>query len=79
MNEKALDAADEATEDEINSSTHRAAHARLNRRMEKLDPATFPQMSKLWNGTRKDYSFRFEIKKDDLIFVESTTSKDNFL
>ena len=54
MNEKALDAADEATEDEINSSTHRAAHARLNRRMEKLDPATFPQMSKLWNGTRKD-------------------------
>ena len=54
-NEKALDAAAETEcEDEVNSSTHRAAHARLSRRMERLDPAAFPQMSKLWSGTRKD-------------------------
>ena len=38
----------------INSSTHRAAHARLNRRMASIDPTKFPQMCKLWSGSRKD-------------------------
>ena len=41
-------------ETEINSSTHRAAHARLVRRMEKLPVAEFPNMSRLWNGSRKE-------------------------
>ena len=36
---------------EINSSTH----ARLVRKMEKLDVASFPHMTKLWNGNRKEY------------------------
>ena len=44
----------EPKQDEVNSSTHRAAHARLVRRMEKLDPVAFPQMCKLWSGSRKD-------------------------
>lgn len=39
---------------EINSSTHRAAHARLARRMQACDPVKFPQMTKLWAGTRKE-------------------------
>lgn len=39
---------------EINSSTHRAAHARLARRMSSCDPVKFPQMTKLWSGTRKE-------------------------
>ena len=38
----------------INSATHRAAHARLVRKMEKLDVAIFPQVAKLWSGSRKD-------------------------
>lgn len=43
-------------DDVINSGTHRAAHARLVRRMERADPAVFPNMCKLWqSGTRKDY------------------------
>lgn len=43
-------------DDVCNSATHRAAHARLVRRMERADPAVFPQMTKLWQaGTRKDY------------------------
>ena len=41
---------------EINSSTHRAAHARLARRMSGCDPVQFPQMAKLWAGTRKERS-----------------------
>ena len=49
------DEAEEApTEPEINSSTHRAAHARLVRRMEKANVADFPHMTRLWNGGRKD-------------------------
>lgn len=47
-------------EPEINSSTHRAAHARLARRMERVDPASFPHMSRLWSGNRKDSSFEFD-------------------
>ncbi len=38
----------------VNSATHRSAHARLVRRMEKVDPAVFPNMCKLWQGNRKD-------------------------
>lgn len=41
-------------EEMINSSTHRAAHARLARRMSAADVAKFPQMVKLWSGSRKD-------------------------
>lgn len=37
----------------INTSTHKAAHMRLKRRME-ADPAAFPGMSKLWNGSRQE-------------------------
>ena len=41
-------------EAEVNSSTHRAAHARLTRRMERCTAINFPNMSRLWNGSRKD-------------------------
>lgn len=50
-----------AGEGEVNSSTHRAAHARLVRRMEKVAVADFPYMSKLWAGGRKDARFKFGI------------------
>lgn len=40
--------------DEVNSSTHRAAHARLTRRMERCTAINFPNMTRLWNGSRKD-------------------------
>ena len=42
---------------EINSSTHRAAHARLARKMNGMKEAECPQMQKLWSGSRKDTSF----------------------
>jgi hypothetical protein len=38
----------------VNSSTHRASHARLARRMASLDPAECPHMQQLWAGSRKD-------------------------
>lgn len=41
---------------EINSSTHRAAHARLARKMCSMNEAECPQMQKLWSGSRKDTS-----------------------
>ena len=41
-------------EEVINSSTHRAAHARLARRMQALGEAECPNMVKLWSGSRKD-------------------------
>lgn len=45
----------------INSSTHRAAHARLQRRMHSLGEAECPNMAKLWAGSRKDFRcFWFE-------------------
>lgn len=37
----------------INSSTHRAAHARLTRKMNSMTTEC-PNMQKLWSGTRKD-------------------------
>lgn len=43
-------------EDLVNSSTHRAAHARLSRRMSAADAAKFPHMCKLWQGSRKEGS-----------------------
>lgn len=49
--------APETSDPSINSSTHRAAHARLNRRMSSIDPAKFPHMCKLWSGNRKDRFF----------------------
>lgn len=46
---------EESPEEVINSSTHRKEHARLTRRMQSVDPATCPEMSRLWsNGTRQD-------------------------
>ena len=47
-------APDPPVEMTINSSTHRQAHARLSRRMAGLSEGECPNMSKLWNGTRKD-------------------------
>lgn len=41
-------------DDKVNSSTHRAAHARLARAMQRADPVKFPSVHKLWNGNRKD-------------------------
>ena len=40
----------------INSSTHRAAHARLQRKMGSLTEAEAPNMHRLFNGSRKDWS-----------------------
>lgn len=59
------DTADEMPQDEVpgnpppeasicNSSTHRREHARLSRRMAHIDPAKFPEMTRLWNGNRTD-------------------------
>ena len=39
----------------VNSSTHRAAHARLVRKMDGLTETECPNMQKLWSGTRKDW------------------------
>lgn len=39
---------------QINSSTHRAAHARLVRKMQSLGEVEAPNMTRLFNGTRKD-------------------------
>ena len=62
-------------EEIINSSTHHQAHAHLGRRMQSLGPADCPQMTALWNGSRKDtphvchclkfwYTFGFQKKHD---------------
>ncbi len=40
----------------VNSSTHRAAHARLARRMASCDTVDCPNMQRLWSGTRKDFT-----------------------
>ena len=47
---------DKTSDAMINSSSHRASHARLTRKMQGLDPAKFPHMCKLWQGGRKDQS-----------------------
>ena len=38
----------------VNTSTHRAAHARMVRKMQSMGEADCPNMTKLFNGTRKD-------------------------
>lgn len=38
----------------INSSSHRREHARLSRRMHGLCATKFPEMHRLWAGTRQD-------------------------
>ena len=48
------DAGDCGEEKEVNSSTHRKEHARLSRRMASIDAAQYPEMVRLWNGSRKD-------------------------
>lgn len=48
------DAADPKEPEPVNSSTHRAAYARMTRKMQGMDPKAFPHMSKLWAGGRKD-------------------------
>ena len=46
-------------DEKVNSATHRAAHARLARAMQRADPVQFPSMHKLWGGNRKDsYIFK---------------------
>lgn len=50
----------------INSNTHRAAHARLCRKMQSMGEAECPNMQKLWNGTRKDGFFQ---KTKTIIFT----------
>ena len=52
--EKDTDEGKKKTITEVNSSTHRAAHARLARRMERAEPTTFPNMVRLWSGNRKE-------------------------
>lgn len=47
-------AVDKTVIEEINSSTHRAEHARLTRRMASIDVAKYPQMARLWAGSRKE-------------------------
>ena len=42
---------------EFTSASHRASYARLARRMEKLDVSSFPQMHRLWAGSRKDQCY----------------------
>ena len=44
-----------AEEPTINSSTCRAAHARLSRRMQSMSATEAPNMHKLWSGGRKDW------------------------
>ena len=43
----------EAKAEAVNSASHRAAHARLTRRMASSG-ADFPHMFRLWSGNRKD-------------------------
>ena len=47
--------------DVVNSSTHRKEHARLARKMTGIDEATAPEMCKLWNGSRQDLFFFFQM------------------
>lgn len=58
---------------EVNSATHRAAHARLVRRMEKTNPASFPNMTKLWNGNRKDILGSLKKIVFQMVFANGTT------
>lgn len=58
---------------EVNSATHRAAHARLVRRMEKINPASFPNMTKLWNGNRKDILGSFKKIVFQMVCANETT------
>ena len=48
----------------INSSTHRASHARLVRKMSSLGEMEAPNMTRLFNGTRKDWCL---IQKNELL------------
>ena len=43
----------------VNSLTHRAAHARLTRKMNSINEADFPHVAKLWSGSRKDWFVPF--------------------
>ncbi len=51
----------------INSSTHRAAHARLQRKMGSLTEAEAPNMHRLFNGSRKDCSLASKCEKHTLL------------
>ena len=44
----------EVAVDDVNSSTHRAAHARLTRKMAAVGE-DFPNANKLWNGSRQEH------------------------
>ena len=47
-------AASAEAEEVVNSSSHRKEHARLTRRMVSIDPEKYPEMVKLWNGSRQE-------------------------
>ena len=62
----------------INSSTHRAAHARLARRMAALTPGECPNMVRLWEGTRKDPTKLFFFQTKNNIFSARFNHQNNF-
>ena len=55
-----------------NSSTHRAAYARLVRKMEKVEVAKFPNVHRLWSGGRKDSLQDLPIQMAFAMFLPST-------
>ena len=55
-----------------NSSTHRAAYARLVRKMEKVEVAKFPNVHRLWSGGRKDSLQDLPIQMTFAMFLPST-------
>ena len=63
----------EPAEQVVNSSTHRAAHARLARRMASMTEADAPNMAKLWSGNRKDSLNQTQKRSKTL---ENLTKKD---
>ena len=58
-NEKAAVGVKEDCEQVYNSSTHRKEHARLTRRMATIDSSQYPEMVRMWSGTRQDSVGRF--------------------
>ena len=57
VTEKVVTKNDVEEEQVFNSSTHRKEHARLSRRMSSIDPSQYPEMSRMWSGTRQDGSY----------------------
>ena len=62
----------------INSPTHRAARARLARRMAALTPGECPNMARLWEGTRKDLSSNKKCSIHSVQLLVGSMPKTNF-